>query len=363
VLNAPVRVSYPPDGVSHFRPWRDTVLLVGMHTRLFLGMLRRSPRLLGRAWGEGADGPRWYQVRERGSRIGFRFAVGVLRLLGPRAVRALAEALVPYFYLSSRRARSASRDYLGRLRARFGPLPGLPGEPGAREVYRHFRSFARATVDKVLAWSGCCAGIGLDPADLAPFQAQRRSGQGALFLGAHLGNLEMLRALGRGQGLEGINAVVYGQNAVRFHELLKRVNPDFGVNLVQVAQVSPDTAIRLQEKVDLGECLFIVGDRTPPSDNGRTVPAPFLGEDAPFPSGPFLLAHLLRCPVYLIHCFHDGERYRVRLEPFAERIEQPRFGREAAIAHWAGRYAQSLEAQCRATPFQWFNFFDFWGGR
>jgi predicted LPLAT superfamily acyltransferase len=360
VLNAPVRVTYPAGGASHFRPWRDTLRLIGMHTWLFLGMLWRSPYLLLRRRRGGKAGQPWFRIQERGTLLGMRCMVAILRLLGPGAVRLAAEAVVPYFFLTGRRARAASLDYLARVRARFGPLPGLPRDPGRREVYRHFRCFTRATVDKLLAWAGCASGIDLEASDLEGFLAQRASGRGALFLSAHVGNLEMLRGLGAGRGLEGLNAVVYAENAVRFHEILKRVNPAFGIDLVQVASVSPDTAIRLQEKVDRGECLFIVGDRTPPNDNGRTVAAPFLGEDAAFPIGPFLLAHLLRCPVYLMFCVHDGRRYRMHLEPFAERIELPRIGRDAALARWVGRYAQSLEAQCRATPYQWFNFFDFW---
>ncbi|GHC18167.1 glycosyltransferase family 2 protein [Aidingimonas halophila] len=48
VRNLPVRVHYPLDGVSHFDLWHDNVLLAGMHTRLFIGMLARLPMLLRR---------------------------------------------------------------------------------------------------------------------------------------------------------------------------------------------------------------------------------------------------------------------------------------------------------------------------
>lgn len=41
-------VTYPQDGLSHFRVWRDNLLISGMHTRLFGGMLLRSPVLLAR---------------------------------------------------------------------------------------------------------------------------------------------------------------------------------------------------------------------------------------------------------------------------------------------------------------------------
>lgn len=49
--NIPIRslktkVVYPPNGLSHFRMWEDNWLISCMHTRLFFGMLLRSPRLL-----------------------------------------------------------------------------------------------------------------------------------------------------------------------------------------------------------------------------------------------------------------------------------------------------------------------------
>jgi hypothetical protein len=39
-------VTYPQDGISHFLPWRDNLLISWMHTRLFFGMLLRLPGIL-----------------------------------------------------------------------------------------------------------------------------------------------------------------------------------------------------------------------------------------------------------------------------------------------------------------------------
>jgi glycosyltransferase involved in cell wall biosynthesis len=46
IVNIPVKVNYPLDGVSHFRLWRDNLLISLTHARLFFGMLWRFPRLL-----------------------------------------------------------------------------------------------------------------------------------------------------------------------------------------------------------------------------------------------------------------------------------------------------------------------------
>ena len=48
IIAVPVRVTYPRDGVSHFRMLKDNVFITRMHTRLFFGMLWRLPALLAR---------------------------------------------------------------------------------------------------------------------------------------------------------------------------------------------------------------------------------------------------------------------------------------------------------------------------
>lgn len=46
VINLPVPVSYPTDGVSHFKLWLDNWQISGAHARMFFGMLWRAPLLL-----------------------------------------------------------------------------------------------------------------------------------------------------------------------------------------------------------------------------------------------------------------------------------------------------------------------------
>ncbi len=48
IVSVPTRVTYPQDGLSHFRLGLDNWLITKMHTRLALGMLVRSPLLLWR---------------------------------------------------------------------------------------------------------------------------------------------------------------------------------------------------------------------------------------------------------------------------------------------------------------------------
>jgi len=48
VVNIPTPVTYPIDGVSHFRMFKDNARMALMHLRLLAGMLLRLPRILAR---------------------------------------------------------------------------------------------------------------------------------------------------------------------------------------------------------------------------------------------------------------------------------------------------------------------------
>ena len=359
VINAPVTVVYPEDGVSHFKLLRDNLRLTRMHAGLVLGMV---PGLLRRRRARKArrkEDPHWSRIQERGTAFGLRICLWTYRLLGAWALRLMTEGLAAYFFLTGSAARRASRTYLARLFDLHGPRPGLSARPGAFAAYRHIRAFALSYVDRFLAWVDA-GKVEVDFPGEAAFQAQLASGQGALFISAHMGNLDMLRGVGAARGYEGLNAVIYSDHVIRFQALLKSLNPGYESRLIHVRDAGPGTAMLLEDRVARGECLFIVGDRPPVAENGRTLSVPFLGREAPFPIGPWLLAHLIQCPVYLFFCVEDGGRYAIHMERLADRITLPRQDREAALRGWLARYAAALEAQCLRTPLQWFNFYDFW---
>jgi glycosyltransferase involved in cell wall biosynthesis len=50
ILNVSTPVTYPADGISHFRGCLDSALLSRMHATLFFGMLLRLPVLIARKW-------------------------------------------------------------------------------------------------------------------------------------------------------------------------------------------------------------------------------------------------------------------------------------------------------------------------
>ncbi|WP_227010688.1 LpxL/LpxP family acyltransferase [Pelagibius marinus] len=302
----------------------------------------------------------WSQLEERGVYLGLKTMLLSYELLGRRGFSLLLYPVMTYFFLASSKARQASLDYLEAIYAQGGAVPGTD-KPRWRQSFAHFMAFGEAILDKLLAWTGR---IGLDAVDfenLEAFEALQKSGSGGVLITSHFGNAEVCRALGARNTDVKINVLVHTKHAANFNRLLHRQSGQSAVSLIETTEVGPETAMMLLERVEQGEFVVIVGDRTPVSLSGRFSYAAFLGRRAPFPQGPYILAALMRCPVQLLFCFKEEGRFRVVFEPFSDGIKLPRKERERVLEDLVARFAHRLEHYCLMHPLQWFNFFDFWG--
>ena len=132
------------------------------------------------------------------------------------------------------------------------------------------------------------------------------------------------------------------------------------MNLIQVTEINATTAMLLQDKIDAGELVVIAADRTPVTGRNRVAKAYFLGKTALFPQGPFILASLLKCPVYTLFCLKQHGKQMIYFEHFSDGLSFPRKQRDAMIMRCAQDYADRLQRYCLQEPLQWFNFYDFW---
>ncbi|HBR7297248.1 TPA: glycosyltransferase family 2 protein [Klebsiella aerogenes] len=354
----PTRVTYPPDGLSHFDAIKDNCRISLMHTRLFLGMLPRIPSLLFRR-----ASPHWARQQEVKGLWGMRLMLLVWRLLGRKAFSLLLYPVVGVYWLTAATARRASQQWITRVReqlaARQMPIPPT------LTSYRHFQRFGEAMLDKIASWRGELQ-FGRDVVFTAGAEETLNISdpRGKLLLVSHLGDVEACRALAQLQGGITINALVFSENAQRFKQIMTEMAPQAGLNLMPVNDIGPDTAILLQEKLERGEWIAIVGDRIAvnPQRGGewRVCWSRFMGQAAPFPQGPFILAAILRCPVNLLFALRQQGKLRIYCEPFADPLLLPRADRQQALQHIIDRYAERLEHYALQSPLDWFNFFDFW---
>lgn len=354
----PTRVTYPQDGISHFDALNDNLRISWMHTRLFFGMLPRIPSLLFRRRSQ-----HWAQQQEVKGLYGMRLMLRVWQLLGRRAFTLLLWPVIAVYWLTARPARQASQQWIARVSETLAQRQ--QPKPARLNSFFHFLRFGNAMLDKVASWQGELR-LGRDVV-FAPGAREKLDlsvPEGKLLLASHLGDVEACRALAQLDGGKTINALVFSDNAQRFKQIMQEMAPQAGLNLIPVTDIGPETAILLKEKIDRGEWVAIVGDRiaVDPQRGGswRVVWSDFMGQPAPFPEGPFILASLMRCPVMLIFALRQQQKLHIHCEDFADPLLLPRSERQQALQQTVDRYAQRLEHFALHAPLDWFNFFDFW---
>lgn len=305
--------------------------------------------------------PHWGRIAERGSIWGIRFTAACYRAVGRRASLPLVYAVVSYFFLTDGPGRRASRAYLRRIYATAAGRRALPRPPGLRECYRHYCTFALALVDRLAIWFGRGDEFEFETHGLAYVDQLAEQGRGALLLGAHLGSFDALRLLAR-RADRVVNVLMFTANAERINRVLRELAPEIEDRVISVDPDSVHSVFAIRERLRRGEHVAILADRIEIGDRDRALPIPLLGGLVELPQAPILLAGLLGCPLVSIVALRAGPgRYRVHLDLLAERVRLPREDRTAAVAELLTSYAHRLEHHCLAYPYQWFNFFDYWG--
>lgn len=292
----------------------------------------------------------WAATPERGSSGALRLMARIALGLGWRAAHAVLHPVTLFYLMTSPRAqRRAARQYLARALGR---------DARWRDLWRLYFCFASTMLDRVFLLTGRTSGYAVEVTGLDTLRAAAARGQGVVLLGAHMGSFEALRAVGGAGAPVEVRMLMHTENAGAADALFDSLDPTRRAAVIALGR--PEAMLEAREVLDRAGVVGLLADRAVRGD--RMVRVDFLGHPAPFPGGPMTLAAILRAPVVLGFGLWLGpRRYLLRFEEFAPAIDLPRADREAALRGWIERYAGRLGEICRAHPYNWFNFYAFWG--
>ncbi|MBP3773635.1 MAG: hypothetical protein J6I53_13270 [Treponema sp.] len=298
----------------------------------------------------------WYEVRQSHN-LGYRLMFFALRVFPAPLMRLLAYAVGFFYWLFDKKTRRVSRLYLSKV--------------GKRSTLKHICSFALNLVENVQTWAGkfSVTDLNFRDDDVQDLLSHVKAKEGTLVIISHLGNAQMMKGLailgenGIEQKME-VTTISNENISGGFNSMLSEVNPDSSINHVSSDNIGPETIFYLQEQLEKGNLVVIAGDRVS-AHSDRTIEIDFLGEKARFPYGVFLLISLLNVPTYFINgmrhkdiCLNPKYDMCVKKNPLD--FNCGRKEREERIRQTARYYAENLEKLCKAHPYQWYNFFDFW---
>ncbi|OYQ73361.1 hypothetical protein [Wohlfahrtiimonas sp. G9077] len=300
----------------------------------------------------------WHEQPEmKGALLGIRILLWIERALGRGFFTVILWPVMMLYWLFGKTARRASIEYLSVLR-HYANAHQM-NVPKCHSL-AHFMSFGQALLDKLLCWCGK-----IELKDVVLSQESRdilNHREGMLIMGSHLGNIEVCRALAEMQTTQTIHVLMQVEQTAGFNQVLTELNPQSQINLVSIADITPETMIFLKSALDRGDYVAILADRLPAAHHHRGHHAHnlnFLGKAAAFPTGPFVLAMLLKAPTYFMVGLKKGKHYHIHLHalhvPTVTRSE-----RTQAMISMMQEYVDHLTHYCLQAPLQWFNFYPFW---
>ncbi|MDR1462943.1 MAG: hypothetical protein LBI68_07400 [Azoarcus sp.] len=304
----------------------------------------------------------WARIGEAGFLGGIHFLHWLYRHGGIWLFRVALCLVMPWFFLSRGIARRSSLEYLARLHEASG---GATPAPNWWNSFRHFMSFGETMLEKLAAADARKDIQG--PVSVEGLEDLRRTideGRGALVVTAHFGNLTFLHRL-QHKDIAHIKftLLAYVRHSRHFSRILRSLNPAMEIDTIHIDKADVSVAMLLSERIAAGGIVVIAGDRIPVESDGATMVSSFLGKDAYFPMGPYVLGAALGCPVFMIFSARRRGGAFVAARLLADRIVLPRRARVAAIRPHLDAYAAMLAEMCIKYPLQWFNFFPFWQDR
>jgi predicted LPLAT superfamily acyltransferase len=297
-----------------------------------------------------SDAMPWHARAEAGHRLGLWIVEAVARAGGRRMAHWFVAPIAAYFLLVRGAERRASRQYLTRVLGR---------EVRWVDCLRHFHTFACVAVDRLFLLSSHGHSIELDVSGRQLLESTLANGSGCILLSAHFGSFEAARQSGLAHTGPRLRVLLDRAVNRRLVERLERIAPEFAASIIDAAGEPMALTLRIGECLSAGEWVGWLGDRYRGGE--RTVTAGFLDSLARFPASPFLIAKLFRVPVFLVLAGVDGDRYHVIVEPLAD-VADTALDRDAYVRQGVERFAARLEHHVQRSPFNWFNFFDFWHG-
>ena len=276
---------------------------------------------------------------------------------------------IAFFYMIfSSYARRFARGYQKQLREYTnGKVPPRISS------FRQILSFALCLVEKMEGWLRKVDfdRISLQNDDIGDLVERLKSGQSAILMASHLGNMELMRSMqdyvtelcGRKVPVLIIMDMKMSEN---FTRTLREINPEYATNVIDASSFGPESIMQIQDFAEKGALIVAAGDRTSVNNRDKVISKSFLGREAKFPYGVFLIPALIKLPVYFMFGMREklsifSPKYNIHIEKSKVDFNCSRSEREAKINECCGEFVEKLQKFCVMYPYQWYNFFNFCG--
>jgi predicted LPLAT superfamily acyltransferase len=293
---------------------------------------------------------RQWKGKTGGGRFGQKSLFFMLRFMNAFLFYPILFVVVPFYMLFGRKGYKSIMWY-------FKQCHGFSTGKAFYYTFRNHLIFGEVVLDKFSVLAGNSKHYTMEITGKSSFDELLAKNTGFIVVSSHIGNFEM-GGLFFPQTKRQLYALIYGGEAEEMQQARIQAMKNVGIHAISVSE-DMSHLFTLKQALENGDILIVPCDRIHGST--KRVKCNFLGKDAYFPLGPFLLAEQLKVQMVALFMMKDTrKKYHAYILP----VEIDSAKSEGA--HWkkaellACKFVENCERIIRKYPLQWFNFYDFW---
>lgn len=290
----------------------------------------------------------WKGHVERSNPFTLKLICWIALNIGRNFARVILYPITAYFFITSPKVIRASKNYFKRVNH---------SSVSIATVLKHIHHFSATILDRVFFLTDQHDKFDVNIYGHEIIEELMKQGRGGILLGTHHGSFEVLRSLINKNKQIPLKILMYRDHNQMITRILDELNPQVAKTVINLADA--DALMQMQESVENGFFIGMLGDRA--TEGERKTECILLNDKASFPSSPILLASILKVPVILFYgLYQGGNRYDIHIELLSENIKIERKDREKEVQIWTQKAVSRLEHYIKLSPYNWFNFYDFW---
>lgn len=261
-------------------------------------------------------------------------------------------ALVIPFYMIFNHQGYITQYHFFRRRLKYNPIRAF------WSVYLNHFTFGQIILDRFAVYGGAKFKLQIDNYDL--YQKCLEGDEGFVQLSSHIGNFELAGYM-LSPKPKSIYALVFGGET---EEMMKNRERVLGLQDIHLIPVAEDMShvYTLNNALSEGNIVSMPGDRL--FGSSKAICCNFFGVETEFPMGPFIMAASRKTPVLCIFVMKERVyKYHVYVQPITLDEQQAKEPTRKRAEYLALQFAEKLERIVRKYPYQWFNYYEFFGDK
>jgi predicted LPLAT superfamily acyltransferase len=293
--------------------------------------------------------PTQWDGQSKGSVLGTRIFLKLISVVGLYPAYCLLAPVSLYYVFREKE----SCRVIGYFRSRLG----LP--TNIFHLWRHFFSFGMSILDRYAFLSKSGSFFTMQIINEEAISQALSAGKGVILVGAHIGNWEIAGNLLQDRIQVPINYTMVDAEKPEISKAFGKAFDRRRATIIPINQDSMGLMLEILKALRGNEIVCMHGDRLF-GGTGRTTQ--FLNRPVEFPIGPFAIAAATGAPVIPIFAVKKGLRtYEMKAFDPIEVTTTSERDKESCIGSALEQFVGILEQVSREHPYEWFNFYDFWG--